>query len=366
MVKTRIGVWLVGAKGGVASTTIVGLIALKKRPGRQRRSHHRTAPFADLDLPAWGELVVGGHEIRRASLVDEAQRLVTESRTVSPDLFARCKGELAQIDARLRPGTIINVGPTIAELCDADVPRKESPREAVERLRREFADFAAAEKLDHTIVVNVASTEPAFTGQLPPTWAELQRLLDKPRACPLPASSLYAIAALDLGCSYINFTPSLGSAPAAIDELARLRGTRHYGCDGKTGETLLKSVLGADVRPAESAGAQLGRAQHLRQHGRPGAERSGRTGRRRSRAKTICSARSSATGRRRTSRSSTSRAWAIGRRRGTTSISPASWACRWCCNSSGRDAIRCWLRRWCIDLVRLDRGWPAAAATSGP
>ena len=62
-------------------------------------------------------------------------------------------------------------------------------------------------------------------------------------ACPLPASSLYAIAALEAGHSYINFTPSLGPAPAAIDELARLRRTRYYGCDGKTGETLMKSVL---------------------------------------------------------------------------------------------------------------------------
>ena len=59
----------------------------------------------------------------------------------------------------------------------------------------------------------------------------------------LPASSLYAIAALEAGYSYINFTPSLGAAPAAIDELARLRHACHYGCDGKTGETLMKSVL---------------------------------------------------------------------------------------------------------------------------
>ena len=68
-------------------------------------------------------------------------------------------------------------------------------------------------------------------------------LLDLGQRCPLPASSLYAIAALEAGYSFINFTPSLGSSPAAIDELARLRGTRHYGCDGKTGETLMKSVL---------------------------------------------------------------------------------------------------------------------------
>jgi myo-inositol-1-phosphate synthase len=59
----------------------------------------------------------------------------------------------------------------------------------------------------------------------------------------LPASSLYAVAALGAGHSHINFTPSLGPAPAAIDELARLRGACYYGCDGKTGETLLKSAL---------------------------------------------------------------------------------------------------------------------------
>jgi myo-inositol-1-phosphate synthase len=41
----------------------------------------------------------------------------------------------------------------------------------------------------------------------------------------------------------VNFTPSLGSSPAAIDQLARQHATRHMGCDGKTGETLLKSVL---------------------------------------------------------------------------------------------------------------------------
>jgi myo-inositol-1-phosphate synthase len=38
-------------------------------------------------------------------------------------------------------------------------------------------------------------------------------------------------------------TPSLGASIPAIDELARERGTRHMGYDGKTGETLLKSVL---------------------------------------------------------------------------------------------------------------------------
>ena len=73
-------------------------------------------------------------------------------------------------------------------------------------------------------------------------WQELEALLgDKDLV--LGASSLYAIAALGLGYPYINFTPSLGSKPKAIGELAELRQTCHAGSDGKTGETLLKSVL---------------------------------------------------------------------------------------------------------------------------
>ena len=43
--------------------------------------------------------------------------------------------------------------------------------------------------------------------------------------------------------TYINFTPSLGALPEGIDELSRLRDTRHGGRDAKTGETLMKSVL---------------------------------------------------------------------------------------------------------------------------
>src|SRR5262249_25717572 len=50
-------------------------------------------------------------------------------------------------------------------------------------------------------------------------------------------------AALDLGLPYVNFTPSLGATVPALEELARVRGTVIAGKDGKTGETLLKTVL---------------------------------------------------------------------------------------------------------------------------
>ncbi|HKD37537.1 MAG TPA: inositol-3-phosphate synthase, partial [Pirellulales bacterium] len=168
-----------------------------------------------------------------------------ESRAIDADVIRQCKPELDKIEKNIRPGTIHNVGATIAQFADGELPkRRETPRNAIDRIKYDVESFRKAHKVEHVIVVNVASTEPPVDViSLPERWRDLDKLLDKPQRCPLAASSLYAIAALDLECSYINFTPSLGATPAAIGELAVERGTRHAGYDGKTGETLLKSVL---------------------------------------------------------------------------------------------------------------------------
>jgi myo-inositol-1-phosphate synthase len=244
MTRPRVGIWFVGAKGGVAVTAIVGLGALKRGLTAATGLVSQLPEFAGLGLAGWDDFVIAGHEIRKVRIADEANKLVTESRVLSPALVEACREELDQIDGRIRPGTVHGVGATIEGLADMEIPPGESPRQILARLRADLSGFAAAEELEHVVVVNVASTEPPFDpASLPPTWAELERQLSDPAKCRLPASSLYAIAALELGFSYVNFTPSLGSAPQAIDELARLRGTRHMGCDGKTGETLLKSTL---------------------------------------------------------------------------------------------------------------------------
>jgi myo-inositol-1-phosphate synthase len=245
MARVRTGIWLIGAKGGVASTATVGLIALKKGLIASAGLVSELPQFQDIGLAAWKDFAIGGHEVRDVRSFDEAWRMHAESRAIDPGLLAKCKGELDKLDKQIRIGTLLNVGTTIACLAGPAARRHvENQREAIERVQADLKTFAAEQQLDHVIVVNVASTEPPTDpATLPHRWAELNKLIDKPRRCPLPASSLYAIAALDVGCSYINFTPSLGSAAPAIDELARERGTRHMGHDGKTGETLLKSVL---------------------------------------------------------------------------------------------------------------------------
>ena len=244
MARPRIGIWLVGAKGGVATTTILGLVALKKGLIGDAGLVSQLPQFANIGLAPWRDFIVGGHDIRNVSLYDETMKLHTVSRALDERLIAKCKSELVRIDGNIRTGTILNVGRTIQQLAVGPLRRRETPRSAIERIQGDLKAMIHVHRLQKLIVVNVASTEPPVEeSALPARWPELDKLLDRPRKCPLPASSLYAIAALELGYPYVNFTPSLGSAPEAICQLALDRHTCHMGCDGKTGETLLKSTL---------------------------------------------------------------------------------------------------------------------------
>jgi myo-inositol-1-phosphate synthase len=244
--KPRLGLWLIGARGGVAVTAVAGLAARRLGLTDDAGLVSQLPQFAALQLPAWDDFVVGGHEIRSAPLADELDRLHHESRVLPAELVAACRPALDHIDAEIRPGCLWNVGPRIAELADASFVTADgdrTPRAALERLESDLTAFQSRHELEMVVVVNVASTE-----QLPPpeAWPQTANALDECLSqtdCPLPASTLYAVAALELGLPYVNFTPSLGATPAGLDELARQRGTCHAGRDGKTGETLLKSIL---------------------------------------------------------------------------------------------------------------------------
>ena len=167
-----------------------------------------------------------------------------ESRAITPELLDAAAPFFAEVEQRLRPGTLVAAGDRIRTLADPQAAAVvETPRAAVERIRHDLASFARDEALEHVVVVNVASTEPPPPLPIPQDFAELEPLLDDAARCPLPASSLYFLAAASVGASYVNFTPSTGATPACLQDLARSRGIAHAGCDGKTGETLLKSVL---------------------------------------------------------------------------------------------------------------------------
>lgn len=246
MAARRVGVWLIGAWGGVATTVVVGLQALKR--GLHGTTGLVTAlpQFEKLGLVGWDELVVGGHEIRETNFTAEAHVLYQQSRVFSYELLKQIEGDLAACDVNVKPGTLINSGARIATFAGPKVQafNGETATAALARLAGDMKEFQQRNKLDTVVVVNVASTEPSVDPAIRElTWPQLKQKLDTDATCPVPASTLYAIAAFECGFAHVNFTPSVGTDLPAMDELARAKKVCHAGRDGKTGETLMKAVL---------------------------------------------------------------------------------------------------------------------------
>ncbi|MFC4450864.1 inositol-3-phosphate synthase [Halorussus aquaticus] len=239
---TGTGVWVIGARGNVATTAAVGARAVARGATDETGLVTARRPVADLDLPDVADLTFAGHEVREGSLVESA-RALSEDGTPAPETVETVADDLRAIDDRIRTGTAVNAGEAIADIADDTADAERSLAETVSRIRDDYESFRASEDLDRVVVVNLASTEPPTAD--PERYDTLSAFEDAVAADDpdLPASSLYAYAALKGGHPYVNFTPSSGSALGGLRELAAENDVPHMGRDAKTGETLVKSAL---------------------------------------------------------------------------------------------------------------------------
>ncbi|MER6346733.1 inositol-3-phosphate synthase [Streptomyces sp. NPDC001595] len=219
----RVGVWLIGARGSVATTVVAGCAAVTAGLHPPTGMVTETPPFEDCGLPPLSSLVFGGHDVVDCPLPKRAEALAAGG-VLPPGLPSAVAAELAAADAEIRPG-----GPAPERDGLARGPHEPAARgtdDLIADLAADIRDFIRRCGLARAVVVNVASTEPAPTGT------------------ELPASSLYAAAALRAGCPYVNFTPSTGLHHPALATEAAAASVPYAGRDGKTGQTLLRSVLG--------------------------------------------------------------------------------------------------------------------------
>jgi myo-inositol-1-phosphate synthase len=224
-----LGVWLIGARGAVATTTIVGATALRLGHAPLVGLVTESAGLRVPGMASLDSLVFGGHDLLDTPLVKSAYALCREAGPLSPQLVRTIENELTGAESYLKVAPPLTVG--------------RAPLEFVRAVQRDLDGFRKATGARRVIVVNVATTEPPPAGDLfDHDVAGFEAVL-RSAAGEVPASALYAYAALDLGIPYINFTPSVGASLPGLEELARARGVPHAGRDGKTGETLLKSAL---------------------------------------------------------------------------------------------------------------------------
>jgi len=241
----RVGVWLIGAQGSLASTVVLGARAIARKLAAGGGLVTELPELTSLPLVGLGDLVFGGWDIAQSGLVDRARSLARDDCAVPEPLVTRLDEDLMAVEARVRPGFAPGGGPAnLPRGSRAFLPRRESLASAVERLGDDLDRVRREERLDTVIVVNVASTEPPL--ELTRDHERLdrfRRVIQQDRRALVTPSMIYAYAALDRGFSYVNFTPSVGIAVPALQELALKHHVPFYGSDGKTGETLVKTVL---------------------------------------------------------------------------------------------------------------------------
>jgi myo-inositol-1-phosphate synthase len=241
----RVGLWLIGAFGGVGSTAALGLAALARGLTDTTALTTALPMFDGVEFDLFPAFTVGGHDIRQSSFTQGVRELHQRANVFDAATIAACEADLAAWSANVRPGSVLHAGATIANLADLPEAKKaEPPRDAIRRFQADLKDFRDRNKLEQVVVVNVASTEPPFAlTDAHSTLAKLDAALTADKGPVLPASALYAYAAIDLGMPYVNFTPSLGAGVPALEQLAVARKVSVCGKDGKTGETMMKSVL---------------------------------------------------------------------------------------------------------------------------
>lgn len=242
----HIGVWIVGARGAVSTCAISGARAIARGLAGTTGMVTELSDFKALNLAGMDRLIFGGHELRAETTLHGAARELHEIPGILPfSLVEALKDDYAQIDSNIRPATAVRCGQTIRNLSKSGTLEDSlTPKLIVEQIQADIRDFKKRHELRRVVVVNLASTEPylethpAFYGDL---GAFRQALADGSEE--FTAGVLYAYAALDAGFAYVNFTPTLGSDIPALIQLALDKKLPHCGKDGKTGETLMKTVL---------------------------------------------------------------------------------------------------------------------------
>lgn len=239
----RLGVWLFGAYGGLATTVVVGARAMARRLAPVQGLVTATELAEGLPLAPLAGLVFGGHEIRNGDFASAAAEIQAMTGTLPEPLLKKLGADLRAASRNVRPGALANAGRTISELADRP-QRRETLRQMVDRLERDLREFRRRNRLDRVVCVNLTSTEPPLAlGAAHRSLAAFERALDRDDRKAVRPSTLYAYAAAKLGMPFVHFTPSNATLPPAIRELFAQNGAPFTGCDGKTGETLVKSAL---------------------------------------------------------------------------------------------------------------------------
>ena len=244
-----LGVLLPGL-GAVATTFIAGVEAVKQGLGAPvgsltqlqtirlgARSDGRSPLIRDfLPLAKLDHLRFGGWDLHGEDALTVARRAAV--------LDGPLLDQISEPLAAIQPMPAVFSSDYVRRLEGTHVKQQTSKRDLAEAVRADIRAFKASNGLQRCVMVWCGSTEVFLKpGPVHETLEAFEAGLAKndPGIAP---SMIYAYAALMEGVPYANGAPNLTVDTPAIIELSKLKGVPIAGKDFKTGQTMMKTVLG--------------------------------------------------------------------------------------------------------------------------
>ncbi|HLY73611.1 MAG TPA: inositol-3-phosphate synthase, partial [Planctomycetota bacterium] len=155
----KLGVWIVGACGSVATCAVVGAESLRAGVIPTSGLVTELSDFKDLNLVRFDQLVFGGHEIRKVDWVAAAEEFGRENGVITPPILQAVRPALERHSKNLRPGVTLNSGAGVASIAPDAAERRSSLRGMVDQIKKDIAEFKSNHALDRVVVVHLTSAE---------------------------------------------------------------------------------------------------------------------------------------------------------------------------------------------------------------
>jgi len=246
-------VLLVGL-GAVATTTIAGVMAIRKRLAPPigsltqmgtirlgKRTEGRApkinefVPLADLN-----DIVFGGWDI----FEEDCYAAAKTAGVLEPSQLEQVRAELEQV----KPMPAVFDQRYVKRLSGPNVKKGTSKKDLAEQVIADIRNFKQKHGCDRLVMVWTGSTE-VFMKQGPVhgSLAAFEKGLDASDDA-IPSSMVYAYAALKEGIPFANAAPNLTADIPAMLELAAQTKAPLAGNDMKTGQTLMKTVIAPGLK----------------------------------------------------------------------------------------------------------------------
>jgi len=240
MSNRKLGIAIIGLGGAVGTTMVAGIELLKK--GKIDKTG---LPLAELDenligdLAGYENIVFGGWDLHAENLASAAE----EHDVLTQKQFVAVADELKKI----KPWRAAGNKEFLANIEGENKISANSHREAIEKIRKDLLEFKTT--CDEAVVINLASTEKLADegNEIFNSIADFEKALDD-NSREISPAMLYAYATIAEQIPYGNFTPSVAADIPALIEFAVKNKIPLAGKDGKTGQTMIKTVIAPAFR----------------------------------------------------------------------------------------------------------------------